>query len=309
MTMLEHIIPPPQYQRAIFSFEENFDHHPWISWFENNWTISLWASLVYVVVIFGLKHYMRDKPKLDLRLPLVVWSFCLAVFSVVCMVRLWQEYLLYMGEHGFRGTMCDSFSMYSGVNGFWSFIFVISKLPELGDTLFVVLRKQKLIFLHWYHHITVLVYSWYSYSQLVAPGRYFILMNATVHAIMYSYYALRASKLTRIPRPVNMAITFLQTSQMFVGVVINFLALYHRSQGVECSTTNDNIFWAFLMYASYFVLFAHYFYQAYFAPKPKPQKMDANANGVVHTNGMHQNGMQHNGVVSNGHSCSSLKKD
>lgn len=290
-----------------FSFEENFDHRPWISWFENNWTISLWASLIYVVVIFGLKHYMRDKPKVDLRLPLVAWSSCLAVFSVVCMVRLWQEYLLYMGEHGFIGTMCDSFC-YTGINGFWSVIFVISKLPELGDTLFVVLRKQKLIFLHWYHHITVLVYSWYSYSQLVAPGRYFILMNATVHAIMYSYYALRASKLTRIPRPVNMAITFLQTSQMFVGVVINLLALYHRSQGVECSTSTENIFWAFLMYASYFVLFAHYFYQAYFARKPLlPQtKMDENANGV-RSNGVNK-GKATNGLLSNnGHSA--LKED
>lgn len=46
------------------------------------------------------------------------------------------------------------------VSGFWSTMFVLSKVPELGDTLFIVLRKQPLIFLHWYHHATVLVYSW-----------------------------------------------------------------------------------------------------------------------------------------------------
>ena len=302
--MLDHI--PPEFQRAVFPFENNFNHKPWIAWFADNWTISLWASALYVVVIFGLQRYMKDRPKYDLRTALFLWSLSLAIFSVVCMVRLWQEFLLYFRVFGFTGTMCDAHIGYSGINGFWSVILVMSKLPELGDTLFVVLRKQKLIFLHWYHHITVLVYSWYSYAQLVAPGRYFILMNATVHAIMYTYYAVRASKTVRIPLWINMVITFLQTSQMFVGVVINFLALYHRSNGTHCSTTNENIFWAFLMYASYFVLFAHYFYQAYFGPKSRTQaaqKSDANAN-AVYTNGKQQNGVYHNGTangVANGH--------
>jgi elongation of very long chain fatty acids protein 6 len=36
-----------------------------------------------------------------------------------------------------------------------------SKVPETIDTLFIVLRRQKLIFLHWYHHATVLVYCFY----------------------------------------------------------------------------------------------------------------------------------------------------
>ena len=49
-----------------------------------------------------------------------------------------------------------------------------SKLPELGDTLFIVLRKQQLIFLHWYHHITVFIYVWYSYAGHTAPGRWFM---------------------------------------------------------------------------------------------------------------------------------------
>ena len=35
------------------------------------------------------------------------------------------------------------------VSGFWTFMFVLSKVPELGDTIFIVLRKQPLIFLHW----------------------------------------------------------------------------------------------------------------------------------------------------------------
>jgi hypothetical protein len=37
----------------------------------------------------------------------------------------------------------------SGAGGFWTLAFVLSKLPELGDTAWIVLRKRPLIFLHW----------------------------------------------------------------------------------------------------------------------------------------------------------------
>lgn len=298
--MLDHI--DPKFQQAIFPFEEDFDHRPWLEWFHQYWTVSLWASVVYVIVIFSIKRIMRDRQPFNLRVPLVLWSSGLALFSTVCAVRLWMEMVLYKSLFDWKATMCDAHIGYSGVNGFWSLLFVLSKLPELGDTLFVVLRKQPLIFLHWYHHITVLLYSFYSYEMLVAPGRYFILMNATVHSIMYSYYALKASKLLRIPKWVNVCITLIQISQMFVGVIVNILAYYYRSSGQHCSTTERNIYVAMLMYASYFLLFANYFFQAYLAKRSKSTK--SSANGHVHTNGaVSSNGYATNGSLghTNGH--------
>lgn len=32
---------------------------------------------------------------------------------------------------------------------------------EFGDTWLLVLKKKPIIFLHWYHHMTVLLYSWH----------------------------------------------------------------------------------------------------------------------------------------------------
>lgn len=35
------------------------------------------------------------------------------------------------------------------LTAFWGWLMALSKMAELGDTAFIVLRKQPLIFLHW----------------------------------------------------------------------------------------------------------------------------------------------------------------
>lgn len=150
---------------------------------------------------------------------------------------------------------------------------MLSKLPELGDTVFIVLRKQPLIFLHWYHHITVLIYSWFSYTEYTASARWFIVMNYCVHAVMYSYYALRALRFAP-PRQVSMFITGAQLTQMIVGCTINIWAHnYLKVAGhASCNISELNIKLSIVMYFSYFVLFARFFYKAYLSDDAKFSK-------------------------------------
>lgn len=44
------------------------------------------------------------------------------------------------------------------------------QIPELVDTAFIVVRKRKLIFLHWYHHATVLLVCWYAGATKQSAG-------------------------------------------------------------------------------------------------------------------------------------------
>lgn len=166
--------------------------------------------------------------------------------------------------HSLSTFVLSSFIESDRVCGFWTWLFVLSKLPELGDTLFIVLRKQPLIFLHWYHHITVLIYTWFSYTEYTSSARWFIVMNYCVHSIMYSYYALRAMRF-KPPRFISMVITSLQLLQMVVGCAINiwahdFLTTAGRS---SCHISPINIKLSIAMYFSYFVLFARFFYKSY----------------------------------------------
>lgn len=117
------------------------------------------------------------------------------------------------------------------------------------------------MFLHWYHHITVLLYSFYTYREQAAGGCWFITMNYTVHSLMYSYYAAKAAGV-RLPRPCAVVITALQTLQMAVGLTVLAL-VYCWQNDAMCRTTESNIVWGSLMYLSYLLLFSSFFYHSY----------------------------------------------
>ncbi|XP_041830583.1 elongation of very long chain fatty acids protein 6-like isoform X2 [Melanotaenia boesemani] len=216
---------------------------------------------LYAALVFGGQHFMRERPKLNLRRPLALWSLSLAVFSIIGAVRT-GSYMLHVLTHGsFKESVCDNSFYRAPITKFWAYAFAISKAPELGDTMFIILRKQRLIFLHWYHHITVLLYSWYSYKDQVAGGSWFMTMNYMVHSLMYTYYAARAAGL-RVPRPCAMIITVAQILQMAMGLAVLGL-VYLWMHEVRCPSNMGNITWGSLMYLSYLVLFALFFYNSY----------------------------------------------
>uniref|UniRef100_A0A8U7MNC3 Elongation of very long chain fatty acids protein 6 n=2 Tax=Telluraves TaxID=3073808 RepID=A0A8U7MNC3_CORMO len=255
-----------------YEFEKQFNEHAAIQWMQENWKKSFLFSALYAAFIFGGRHLMNKRAKFELRKPLVLWSLSLAVFSIFGAVRTGAYMLYILMTKGLKQSVCDQ-SFYIGpVSKFWAYAFVLSKAPELGDTIFIILRKQKLIFLHWYHHITVLLYSWYSYKDMVAGGGWFMTMNYGVHAVMYSYYALRAAGF-RVSRKFAMFITLSQITQMLIGCVINYLVFSWMQQG-QCHSHVQNIIWSSLMYLSYFVLFCHFFFEAYIGKTRKERKVD-----------------------------------
>ncbi|XP_055700631.1 elongation of very long chain fatty acids protein 6 [Phlebotomus papatasi] len=248
----------------VFDFENDFIHEDTRHWMLRNWTWVFYSSGIYMLVIFGGQQFMLNRPKFELRGLLVIWNTMLAMFSIMGAFRTAPELFHVLRHHGLFHSVCvPSFIEQDKVSGFWTWLFVLSKLPELGDTIFIVLRKQPLIFLHWYHHITVLMYSWFSYTEYTASARWFIVMNYCVHSLMYSYYALRAMRF-HPPRFISMLITTLQLTQMVIGCAINVWAhSFIQTPGRSCNISPMNIKLSIAMYFSYFVLFARFFYVTY----------------------------------------------
>ncbi|XP_056636835.1 elongation of very long chain fatty acids protein 6-like [Diorhabda sublineata] len=247
----------------LFNFESDFIHKKTLKWMEENWTSSFYYVGLYVFVIFGGRYWMQNRPKFELRTLLVAWNLMLATFSIMGACRTLPEFTHILTHHGLYHSICiPSFVEQDKVSGFWAWMFTLSKLPELGDTVFIVLRKQPLIFLHWYHHITVLLYSWLSYAETSASARWFMVMNYCVHSLMYSYYALKAMRYSP-PKQLAMIITSLQITQMLVGCAISLWVRRLILRKTDCHITILNNSLALVMYFSYFVLFVKFFYYSY----------------------------------------------
>jgi elongation of very long chain fatty acids protein 6 len=251
----------------MFQFEKKFQHIYTKEWMQRYWHTSFYAVAIYMIVIFGGQAFMSNRPAFKLKRPLILWNTSLALFSIVGTLRTLPELLHVLGRFGFYHSVCHpSFIEVVKPSGFWTWMFTLSKVPELGDTVFIVLRKQNLIFLHWYHHITVLLFTWFTYSEYTAPARWFVDMNYLVHSLMYSYYALRSLGF-RIPKQMAMAITTSQIIQMIIGAYVTWYAYHRKSKGDACNITNATATFGLIMYLSYFALFAHFFYNSYFGKR------------------------------------------
>lgn len=259
----------PALEPFYFSWEQNYNTIIGSNFAkDNNWIPVVCVTLYGVFILVG-QRYMRDRKAFDLRWTLAAWNLFLAVFSAWGFVRTTPHLFYNLYAFSFEDTLCnEAVSMYGcGATGLWVQLFIFSKIPELIDTVFVVLRKKQLIFLHWYHHITVLLFCWHSYVTESPNGIYFAAMNYGVHSIMYFYYFLMAAR--KLPKwfPA-LIITIAQISQMVVGVVLTIKSGFLYNNNRTCTVKADNLIAGGLMYFSYFVLFVHFAVERY-CLKPK----------------------------------------
>ncbi|GET87101.1 fatty acid elongase, putative [Leishmania tarentolae] len=128
-------------------------------------------------------------------------------------------------------------ALYDGATGFSVALFGYLKTPELLDTLFLVLQRKPVSFLHWYHHIVTAIYVWLSSYMPMPSGMAFCTMNYFVHSIMYFYYFLVVMGLRKWIRPFAPVITLLQVLQMFIGMYITMYTYFQYWLSPEHSDT------------------------------------------------------------------------
>lgn len=258
----------PSLGKFYMPFEKFYDPVPTVTWMQDRPMIPIWACVLYVVGIVAGRTYFASRPAWSWRKLLAFWNLALSVFSWIGAARTAPQLYYNLTTYTLRENLCnDPAALYgSGSTGLWVQLFILSKFPELFDTLFIVIHKKPLIFLHWYHHITVLLYCWHSYVTTSPSGLFFVVMNYSVHAVMYGYYFLMAKKMR--PKWFNpMVVTFMQLSQMFIGVGVTIAAFYYYNnpiEGEKCHIQKENNVAAFVMYGSYFYLFLQFFLARYF---------------------------------------------
>jgi hypothetical protein len=211
-------------------------------------------------------NFFPEHLTFDLRtLHLIMLSYLVLVYEIPsghianAYVALWNYLLAWM--NGVVGVALLYSVVYNKTGLFFNDLdrlFAIFKIIEFGDTL-LLRRKQKAIsFLHIYHHISVFYYSMLTVSHKsdYPETRWFAVINAFVHVIMYEYYALRA---LQVKLSYAKWLTVCQIVQMVFGMLISGYMIQRMPVVVVCSIPVMGL----CMYSSYFVLFLNFYLRRY----------------------------------------------
>jgi len=252
-------------------------------WSAPNWVAIVPVSVYFVVVMWHLYFRSEEAKKAASKrgVPgtlinnlLIFWNLGLASFSMFMLAGLLRGLVSVIRQKGFNAWLCDGEVSWRGPPSvvLYSLLFGLSKIPELIDTAFLVIRGKDIIFLHWYHHITVLLYCWFA-MQARYPATHFAAINALVHSIMYYYYFRRAQGI--FPKFDKM-VTVIQLLQMAGGLAFSILFFYTHSKNPKCDGGSNVHSRGLLntcfgvtggMYLSYFILFAIFYVHRYCKPK------------------------------------------
>lgn len=146
------------------------------------------ALVAYYVIVLGGRELMRKREPFKLNPIFMFHNLFLTVVSGGLLALFIEQILSTVVRHGIFYAICDT-------RGGWTpklvtlyYLNYFTKYIELLDTVFLVLKKKPLTFLHTYHHgATALL----CYTQLVGltPISWLpVSLNLMVHVVMYWYY-------------------------------------------------------------------------------------------------------------------------
>ncbi|NXL76819.1 ELOV6 protein, partial [Leptocoma aspasia] len=224
-------------------------------------------SVIYLILIFGIQHFMKERRPFNLRVPLILWSFSLTLFSFIAACRIWKYMAFLLLTKGFKQSVCSQSFYVHSVSKLWIYLFALSKLVEIGDTLFIVLRKKQLIFLHWYHHLVTMILTWYGYKMMTAGVGWVTALNLSIHFAMYFYYTVTAMGI-RVPQSIKILITTSQMVQM-TGFVIIYIFIFFWKDDKLCPITWPMLLLSLGLYITLLALFSNYFMKTYLSSSQK----------------------------------------
>ncbi|CAG9571252.1 beta-ketoacyl-CoA synthase [Leishmania major strain Friedlin] len=256
---------------------DHYDGHAVQKWLVNNVDIGVYIAAAYLTFVFKgpqlVDFIFRGNPPTRLiKMCWTLWNIGLALFSMYGVYHTVPLFINNLRKYGQKDTLCrfrdDEF--YTGKNGVAMGLFSLSKLPEFGDTFFLIMGgKRKLPFLSWFHHVTIFLYAWMAYQQASSIWIVLASINYFVHSIMYTYFALAEAGFKKLVKPFAMYITLLQITQMVVGLYFTFSFIsYHKADPKGCNgSTMALARGQCMIYFFNFYLFSEMFIKGYVLPR------------------------------------------
>jgi len=124
---------------------------------------------IYVFMVMQLPGFLiKYKIKLasHIKFWMMTWNLFLSVLSIFMFMGITGPLFQYYQLYGLWGIICDAPHHFAvpGVYIIWLACFTYSKYFEMLDTVFLIAKnpERPVQFLHWYHHLTVMWFTWYA---------------------------------------------------------------------------------------------------------------------------------------------------
>jgi hypothetical protein len=156
------------------------------------------ATVLYLLMIAFRKHL-----KMDISIKFVLFhnASMIALAVIVLVGTLFGAYQRTLDPRlgGVAGLFCPpqelaSDELMTGTLGYFIYIFYLSKYVELIDTFILIAKGKDLLFLHCYHHCSMLfvTWSWFAFPWLEGAW-WCAVVNSIIHSFMYYYYLQAAN--------------------------------------------------------------------------------------------------------------------
>jgi len=233
------------------------------------------AVVLYLTTLVVLKRVMATREPLKLKSLLAVHNLTLSAFSLVTLLAVLYHVIPIWINRGTYAISCDpTRDIYGrGPVVFWFYLFYLSKMYEFLDTVFQVLRKKSLQFLHVYHHCVTLMLCWVTIVEGNPMQWADITANLFVHAIMYYYYYISDRGIVVWWKKYITTIQIIQFVWDLAWHACWYVVAVHIQPADKpsvCAGTMFGYHFSNFVIFSFLLLFIRFYFQAY-KPKAKSQ--------------------------------------
>jgi len=188
---------------------------------------------LYLYAVFFITELMKiasskasnagqDKISFSLLNKLFVFhNYALSLVSAILLSLYLLHVLPRLAIYGLEWTICSSSIVTDSAFQFLCYINYLLKYYELLDTVFIILKRRPLEFLHVYHHSCTFVLCFTQLIGAMSVQWIPITLNLCVHVIMYYYYARVSSGHKNIWWKKHL--TMVQILQFVVGLMSGFI--------------------------------------------------------------------------------------
>nr|XP_033205402.1 elongation of very long chain fatty acids protein 6-like [Bombus vancouverensis nearcticus] len=259
----------PEYS-YVFDFEKNYSYLHTQDWLLDNIVYCICYVIFYVIVVIAGLSYMLENPKFNLKRPRALWYGLMALLSIIGFSRTAPELFFALLHHSFYHSICLPSNYFQNpVSGFWSLALVILKFIQMFDTMFIVLQKQEMTFLHVYRHLSIIIYFYFTYTETTAAMRWVSVMEYFINFCIYSYYALESMEY-KVPLYLIITCRAMQILQMVTGYILTIIAYNQRDvHKRNCYITYQSAAIGAIYYIASSYFYVRYFYSTYMSRKQR----------------------------------------